>query len=317
MPRTHSTFTPHPWLRNGHLQTIWPVVFPRRISFAWERERLELDDGDFLDLDWRRQGCPRLAILSHGLEGSSGGIYIQSMAQALVREGWDVLAWNFRGCSGTPNRLKRSYHSGESQDLRTVITAAAGAYDQIALVGFSLGGNISLKYAGEAPPHAKVTAVVAISTPVDLASSALALDRRRDNRLYLRRFLSSLTVKIQEKAVRFPGAIDISRLHQIRTFEEFDGRYTAPLHGFASADDYWTRCSSRPLLPALTVPTLVLNALNDPFLPPPCFPFDEAAANPWLTLETPASGGHVGFVSRGEPWLERRVSAFISQPPAA
>lgn len=317
MPLVPSTFTPHPLLANGHVQTIWPVLFPNALRVPWRRVRMELEDGDFLDLNWLQSStpCPRLAILSHGLEGSADGLYIRTLAHTLHHQGWDILAWNFRGCSGEPNRLLRSYHSGESADLRTLIASCTGPYDQVALVGYSLGGNITLKYLGEAPPHPKVTAVVAISTPLDLAASARTLDQRWSNQLYLRRFLVSLIAKIEEKHRRFPGRLDVRGLHRIRTFQEFDDRYTAPLHGFADAADYWARCSSRPLLGRITVPTLIINARNDPFLPEECFPFTEAAANPLIELEVPASGGHVGFVDRMAgplPWLEGRVAVFLS-----
>lgn len=322
MPLTDSTFRPHPLLANGHIQTIWPVLLPHGICIPWVKERLELDDGDFLDLSWLRyppgHGSGRLVVLSHGLEGSADGLYIRTMTAALHKEGWDVLAWNFRGCSGEPNRLLRSYHSGESQDLRTLIEGKSGDYDQVALVGFSLGGNITLKYLGEQPPHPKVLAGAAISSPVDLAASARTLDQLWSNKLYLHRFLVSLISKIEEKHHRFPGKLDVRGLNRIRTFREFDDRYTAPLHGFADAADYWARCSSKPLLPRITVPTLIISARNDPFLPAECFPFAEAEANSLVELDVPASGGHVGFVesnSRTTSWLEGRVAGFLQRTP--
>lgn len=316
MPIADSTFRPHPLLANGHAQTIWPVVFPHGVLVPWVKERLELEDGDFLDLNWLRSpgGGSKLAVLSHGLEGSADGLYIRTMAAALHQRGWDILAWNFRGCSGEPNRLLRSYHSGESQDLRTLIEAKAGDYDQVALVGFSLGGNITLKYLGEQPPHPKVVAGAAISSPVDLAASARTLDHLWSNKLYLHRFLVSLIAKIEEKHHRFPGKLDVQGMHRIRTFREFDDRYTAPLHGFEDAADYWARCSSKPVLKKISVPTLIISARNDPFLPDECFPFAEAEANALVELDVPASGGHVGFVesnSSTPPWLESRVAGFL------
>jgi predicted alpha/beta-fold hydrolase len=320
MPLTESTFRPHPLLANGHVQTIWPVLLPHGICIPWVQERLELGDGDFLDLNWLRHpaghGSGRLVVLSHGLEGSADGLYIRTMAAALHKKGWEVLAWNFRGCSGEPNRLLRSYHSGESQDLRTLIEAKASDYDQVALVGFSLGGNITLKYLGEQPPHPKVSAGAAISSPVDLAASARTLDQLWSNKLYLHRFLVSLIAKIEEKHQRFPGKLNVRGLHRIRTFREFDDRYTAPLHGFADAADYWARCSSKPLLPRISVPALIISARNDPFLPAECFPFAEAEANALIELDVPASGGHVGFVESNystTSWLEGRVAVFLDR----
>lgn len=281
---------------------------------------MELGDGDFLDLDWLRAGNRRLVILTHGLEGHSGAGYIRAAAEALHCAGWDALAWNFRGCSGEENRLPRFYHSGETADLGAVIARGARDYPTVALVGFSLGGNVTLKYLGEAPPHPAVKAGVAISVPVDLAASAGALDRRCSNRIYLRRFLTTMISKIEAKALRFPSEIEARGARRIRSFEEFDGRYTGPLHGFQNAQDYWTRCSARGFLPHIRVPTLLLNARNDPFLPSQCFPIEEAETSEFLFLEAPESGGHVGFLDfqRGlEPWWERRMTQFFQETVAA
>lgn len=315
MPVVASTFDPPWWLRHPHLQTILPVFWRRRLRFPGEAERLELPDGDFLDLEWFRRRRRRVVVLSHGLEGSFDAGYIRGMAAALVASGWDALAWTFRGCGPEPNRLLRFYHSGETGDLGAVIRHAASRYDQVALVGFSLGGNLTLKYLGERPPHPAVIAAAAVSAPVDLAASAAALDRRWDNRLYLRRFLDTLIAKVEAKARRFPREIDVVGIRRIRCFQEFDDRYTARLHGFRDAHDYWTRSSARQFLPRVTVPSLLVNARDDPFLPPACFPFAEAQANPRFFLDAPAHGGHVGFLdfSRGDPrtWAERRVVEFL------
>lgn len=315
MPVIPSRFRPPPFLGNGHVQTILPVLLPRRIDLPMTRTRLELDDGDFLDLDWAQSRRDRLAILSHGLEGNISQKYIRGMARTLLDAGWDVLAWNFRGCGTEPNRLLRAYHSGDTGDLAAVIAHAATDYARIALVGFSLGGNVTLKYLGEAPPHPAVVAAAAISVPLDLASSARKLDELRSNRIYVRRFLASLIQKMEAKALDFPGKISTDSIRAIRSFQEFDDRFTAPLHGFRDAADYWTRASSRQFLPHITIPTLILNARNDPFLTTASLPLPEAEANPSIFLEVPESGGHVGFLdfARGvQPWSERRVARFIS-----
>ena len=316
MPVLHSRFRAPSFFGNGHLQTILPVLLPRRITLPSTRTRLELADDDFLDLDWTRAGHGRLAIISHGLEGSSAQTYVRGMAAALHAAKWDVLAWNFRGCSGEPNRLLRAYHSGDTADLAAVIAHAAADFPQIALVGFSLGGNVTLKYVGEAPPHPAIVAAAGISVPLDLASSARALDQRPGNRIYVRRFIAPLVSKIEAKADAFPGQLNIQGIRAIRSFQEFDGRYTAPMHGFRDAEDYWTRASARQFLPRITVPTLILNARNDPFLTTDSLPFPEAEANPSLFLETPDSGGHVGFLdfaSGLQPWSERRVAKFLER----
>jgi predicted alpha/beta-fold hydrolase len=293
-------------------------AFLRRGGDArFEPERLELADGDFLDLRWLRPNRDRLAILSHGLEGSADESYIKGMAATLSENGWDVLAWNFRGCGEEPNRLVRLYHSGATEDLNAVVKYAGASYGRIALIGFSLGGNLTLKYMGEAPPHRSVVAAVGISAPIDLAASARRLDQRWSNRVYLRRFIGSLIAKVEAKAVRFPGEIDARGSRDLRTFREFDDRYTSRLHGFRDAADYWKQASARQFLHQITRPSLLINALNDPFLAPECFPFPEAERNPCLFLETPESGGHLGFVEfkggRLRPWIEERVRIFLAR----
>jgi len=315
MPVLSSRFQPPRFLGNGHAQTILPVLFPRRIHLPMQRERLELPDGDFLDLDWARNGRGRVAILTHGLEGCSTQTYIRGLAAALFAAGWDVLAWNFRGCSGEPNRLLRAYHSGETGDLAAVIAhAVAVGYENVALAGFSLGGNVVLKYLGEAPPHPAVTTGVAISAPVDLAACARQLDQRWSNRLYLHRFLVSLATKIEIKSRLFPGQFDARGVRQLGSFQEFDDRFTGPMHGFRDAADYWSQSSARQFLPQITLPTLLLQPRNDPFLAPSAYPWPEAEASAHFHLEAPDSGGHVGFLDlqRGlQPWSERRIVEFL------
>jgi uncharacterized protein len=303
-------------LLSGHLQTIVPALFRRmRPLPPAERERIETGDGDFLDLDWFRQGNRRLAVISHGLEGSSRAGYVRGMAAALLGAGWDVLAWNFRSCSGELNRSARFYHSGDTTDLREVLRHGLGGYPIAALVGFSLGGNVILKFLGEEPervPGAIRTAVT-FSVPCDLPTSAARLDLA-ENRVYTRRFLRSLQRKVKEKARAMPGSIDPAGVESIRSFEEFDGRYTAPMHGFRDAMDYWKRSSCRPFLPRIRIPCLLVNARNDPFLSPECYPEEEARASGCFFLEMPESGGHVGFSSFGGLfWSEARTIEFLQQ----
>ncbi len=315
MPVVHpSTYQAPAWLPGGHLQTIVPALFRRARIFTRDRERIATPDDDFLDLDWADDPANRrLAILTHGLEGNSHDSYIQSHALALHREGWNVLAWNFRGCSGTANRRLRSYHSGSTDDLAVVIdhALASKAPDQLALIGFSLGGNVTLKYLGDLGPAVdpRITAAVAFSVPCDLASSSLALESRA-NRLYMSRFLVNLRRKIREKILAHPGKLTDLGLDAMRTFREFDGAYTAPLHGYRDAEDYWTRASSKPVLAHVTIPTLLVNARNDPFLPPACFPEDAARTSPHFHLESPATGGHLGFPGN---WMARRAIDFLRE----
>jgi predicted alpha/beta-fold hydrolase len=311
VPVIRSTFAPPFLLRGAHAQTLLGAVLPRGKSVRYARERLELADGDFVDLDWSRIGADRLVIISHGLESASSDSLTRGVVAAVNAAGWDALAWNFRGCSGEPNRLPRFYHSGETGDLAEVIARAARDHSRIALVGFSLGGNMTLKYLGEAPPHPGVCGAVAVSAPIDLASSARRLDAHSGNRFYLRRFLRKLAAKVEAKALHFPDAFDTRGLRGISSFAEFDDRFTARLHGFRDAADYWAQSSARPLLSRIGVPALLINALDDPFLAPESFPEPEALANAFLTLETPRHGGHLGFIDARGSWLARRIVEFL------
>ena len=315
MPLVASRFAPPFFLRSGHLQTVLGAVLPRRVDCAFTRERLELPDGDFVDLDWLRTGQPRLAILTHGLEGNTGATYIRGLARALADDGWDVLAWNFRGCSGEPNRLLRYYHAGDTGDLRAVIAHASG-YARLAVVGFSLGGNVTLKYLGEEPPDARVVAGLAIDAAVDLQACVRRLDGEAANWLYRRRFLRTLLARMECKDRQFPGRLDLTGLHRIRGIEAYDDRYAGPIHGFRDAADYYAQSSARQFLSRIAVPTLLLNACDDPFLAPSCFPTAEAEASAFLHLEKPAWGGHVGFLDFAngtQPWCERRTVEFLRQ----
>lgn len=318
-----STYQPPRLLRNGHLLSVWPSVVRRVSDVAYSRERITTPDGDFLDLDWslaesRAGGGNDLVIISHGLEGASERSYMRGMARAMNRAGRDALCWNYRGCSGEPNRLLRSYHSGATDDLEVVIRHALDTkgYRRVALVGFSLGGNITLKYLGERGPSVDpaITRAVAFSVPCDLRSSSMAL-ARPTNSIYMRRFLVSLRAKMLAKESLMAAPIDHEELRRMRTFQEFDDRFTAPLHGFRDAEDYWRQSSSRQFLGGITIPTLLVNALDDPFLDTPCYPYEEARQSNHLWLETPHHGGHVGFVSfasNGEYWSEQRAVEHLS-----
>jgi len=308
-----STYRPPFWLRGGHLQTIVPSLFRRVKPVTTQRERLELEDGDFLDLAWSGKSSKRLAIFSHGLEGSCDAAYIQGMARALVEHGWDALAWNFRGCGLEPNRLLSFYHSGATEDLDAVIRHALATHpaESIDLIGFSLGGNLTLKYLGEPRERSpKLHRAVAFSVPCDLADSSATLSKP-ENRIYMARFLRSLRAKLRVKDGIFPGELDLSNLDEVATFAQFDDRFTAPLHGFRDAVDYWTRSSCRQFLPDIRIPTLLVNALNDPFLGGKCYPRAEAQESEWFHLETPAEGGHVSFPAGDQSWPSRRALGFL------
>ena len=312
-------FSPPLWLRNGHLQTMWPTLFRRLETGPDICERLTTPDDDFLDLDWYQRGHKRLLIISHGLEGFSRRPYMLGMVEAALGAGWDALAWNFRSCSGEMNRQPRFYHSGATVDLDTVVRRAlsdGAEYDSIALAGFSMGGNITLVYLGQQGREldSRIVGATVFSVPCDLAGSAdqLALPA---NRIYMRRFMNELRSKMKDKHRLYPDLIDLEGIESMRNFHQFDNRYTAPLHGFKDAEDYWYQCSSRRFIGEIQVPALIVNAQDDPFLSPASYPEKEVAGNPRVKLETPRHGGHVGFVSRdgnGLYWSERRAMAFLN-----
>ncbi len=307
------------FFRNAHAQTVYPSVFRKVDGIFYSRERIHTPDDDFIDVDWSRVGARRLTIALHGLEGDSGRSYMRGMARAINRRGWDAMCLNFRGCSGEPNRQARMYHSGETGDLSLVISRvlADDQYDDLNLVGFSLGGNVVLKYLGERGSgiDKRIRGAVAISVPCDLGSCSIRL-QELGNWAYSRRFLKMLRRKLTEKKTLYPDVMDISTLDSVKTLSEFDDRFTAPLHGFRDARDYYQRSSSKQFLGGINIPCLLLNAADDPFLTPECFPHDEARSSSSLYLETPRHGGHVGFVSfdaNGEYWSETRATQFLAE----
>ena len=317
-----SSYTPPLFLRNGNLLTMWGGKI-RRPTLRWEpfftSFRLNMPDGDFFDVDYlpAHHGnlSDKLAILSHGLEGNSRRTYMRCMAEVFRKAGWDVFARNFRGCSGEENRTAGMYHSGQTEDLHhTVMYGISRGYKRIVLVGFSMGGNQTLRYLGEDPGRVPtcVAAGVGISVPCDLEGAAKLLDLP-SRRIYMEYFMHTLRRKMRAKAKRFPELFNISGLARIHTFSEFDNRYTAPLHGFASAEDYYRRTSCVSVLHNIRVPTLLLNAADDPFLSPGCYPREFAAGSPLFTLEIPAHGGHVGFVGPDPDcyWSEKRTIEFV------
>jgi len=319
---TESTYPGAPfWQRGGHLQSILPGLFRRVQGVDYQRERIETPDADFLDLDWLKhpQGSRRLVLISHGLEGSSDAQYCKGTAKYFVQNGWDALVWNCRSCSGEMNRNFRLYHHGDTDDISTVITYAlsSGRYDALALVGYSMGGNISLKYVGTAGDKLpeQVCAAVAFSAPCDIRAGADVLDRW-DNWVYKARFLSYLKQKIRKKAHQFPGMLDITKLKQVRQWYDFDEYFSAPICGFPSADEFHAQASAKNFIAGTRIPTLIVSALNDPILTPACFPIATATEHPFLHLELTIGGGHCGFAMRGGKefsWAEQRAFQFIKE----
>ncbi len=322
-----SAFAPAWWCRGAHAQTIWAATLRPAPYVSVQRERWDTPDHDFLDVDHlpATPGRPILVVL-HGLEGSSKGKPVRGLLRGAQRRGWRGLALNFRSCSGTPNRLRRSYHGGDTADLRWAIERVIREYPDVPVlcVGMSLGANMLLKYLGEQPDAvpAAVTAAVAISTPFDLAASALAFERGAVNRFYMARLVSSLKRRTRAKLHEYPDLVDRRRLAALRTIREFDELVTAPLNGFGTAATYWAASSCRQFLATIRRPTLLIQAIDDPVVPNDDQLWREMSRNPSLTLTCTNGGGHVGFLSgiwpwRPIAWAEERALTFLAKhsPP--
>ena len=316
MPLLTSSYRPEVFFRNGHLATIYSALLRKVEGPEQFRERIPLPDGDFLDLDWSRSETPthKVLVLLHGLEGNAQRPYMTGSARLFSARGYDVCAVNLRGCSGVPNRLFRSYHSGATEDLHAILrhVLKMSKYKKVYLKGFSLGGNLILKFLGEHPQYSdRITGAAAISVPCDLHDSLLQLNKAK-NWLYTRRFLSTLREKVREKQKRFPERITTAEVEKIRSLKDFDDYYTSRAHGFTDALDYYTRCSSLRFLEGIRVPTLLLNARNDSFLGPRCYPVEACRNHSSVYFESPDYGGHVGFVGEGSHYYsERRSLEFL------
>ncbi len=324
-PFTPRPFRPAPGLANPHAQTIGGRWLRPRDPLPLRRERVDTPDGDFLDLDfgeapegsWNSSAAPVVVIL-HGLEGCSQSGYVLQTMRELAARGVRAAALNFRTCGGEPNRLARFYHSGETGDLGFVLRLLAERWPDAPLgaVGFSLGGNVLLKYLGECGEGALPRAAVAVSVPFDLAAGAASMERGM-GRVYTARFLRTLRGKFESKRPLIGDAVDGRRVLAARTFREFDDAATAPLHGFRDADHYYAASSSARYLAGIRVPTLLLHSADDPFLPADAVPRAAARDNPFITAAFTEHGGHVGFVA-GTPWApqfwaEAEAARFLGE----
>lgn len=310
------------WLPGGNAQTIYPFLLSSLPLISYRRERWELDDGDFIDIDWLDNLVDSpLVVLFHGLEGGSCSHYARSIMGTLRDKGWRGVVVHFRGCSGSPNRLPRAYHAGDSEEIDWILrricklNKSPRSTTPIYAVGISLGGNALLKWLGEQGKQACniLDGAVTVSAPLDLVASGQALDSGF-NRFYTRHFLSTLKQKAFEKYDRFPGLFDTAAVAACNTLYQFDNLITAPLHGFRDTDEYWSLSSSKPWLKYVQVPTLIINARNDPFMPEPVLPTPDNVSLA-VTLEFPKQGGHVGFLNSPFPgkltWLPGRIIEFL------
>jgi predicted alpha/beta-fold hydrolase len=317
MPKVASNYNPPLFFKNGHFATIYSGIIRSVNGVVQKRERLPLFDGDFLDLDWSDSVIPsdKLVILLHGLEGDGQRPYITGSAKILNQNGYDTCAVNYRGCSGEPNTKYRSYHSGATEDLIEVIEHILNTrdYKELYLKGFSLGGNLLLKYLGEGNTIPKeMRGAVAVSVPCSLHSSCEQLLSAK-NVLYAQRFKKNLLDKLRQKQQMFPDQISDDDIKQIKTLKDFDDVYTSKAHHFKDALDYYEKCSSKQFLPGVAVPSLIINALDDSFLGPACYPYEETDKNPYLYLETPKYGGHVGFWGKNNiTYTEKKAVDFFN-----
>lgn len=302
------------WLRNGHVQTVINAFRPAP-AMAYERERIDTPDGDFLELDWRTAGRSRLVIVSYGMESAPSTPYVRGVVAALVAADFDVVVWNYRGCGGTPNRKEHFYHGGLIDDLHAVVLRGIDrGYCDIRLAGFSLGGNLLLNYLGRMGDQlpAAVRRAAAFSVPVDVAACAVQL-RKPANRLYARLFLRSFRRKIRAKMAVMPDRVNDHAFDSIATLEDYDERYTVPHFGFGTVPRMYHAVSSLHVLDQIRTPVLLVNALDDPFMGATCFPSSIARASEHLFLETPRHGGHLGFLTTPRSsWMETRVVQFLS-----
>ncbi len=318
MPLLHNTtYRQRPFfLFNGHLETIIPSLFFEVDGITYDRQRMELPDGNFLDLDWlRKPGNNKLMVISHGLEGSSGRHYVRRTAKYFHELGWDILVWNCRSCSGEMNRLPKFYHHGDTEDLSAVINLAlsGSAYHEVVLFGYSMGGSMIIKYLGEGRVlDIRIKGAITFSVPLNLADSGNLL-KRGFNRFYEQKFLSRLKRKVAAMALLYPGTLTVENLDSIADFDVFHERYTLPLNGFSSLEAFYQSSTCDQFLVDLTVPVFVGNALNDPLLGQKCYQSNTAKNHQKFYLQTPLLGGHVGFTYRNKSysWMEEKGAAFI------
>ncbi len=314
----NTSFKPAWWLPGSHLQTIWPALFRKKIKLNVFRERLELPDHDFLDLEWAGEEKENIVLILHGVAGSSQSSYAQGMLRTCVAAGWQAVFLHFRGCSHEVNRLERGYHAGETEDLNYVVQALLKRrkHVRLAIVGVSLGGNILLKWLSEQGRNAPIVSAVAVSIPFDLANVANRFDRGL-SRVYQWWLLRELKRGLIKKIRFLPNYLNLKKIRKIKSFWEFDDQITAPMYGFKNAAHYYQLTSARQYLKTICKPTLIIHAANDPFMTPDAIPV-AAELSPTITMELSPKGGHVGFIGGQVPWkatywLEERIPLFLQQ----
>jgi len=319
MPLIESEYKPHnPIFKNAHINTIYASLIRWIPKLKFERERIETPDGDFLDLDWSNVKSKKLILCLAGLEGKSNSIYLTALIKYFNNMMWDAVCMNYRGCSGQPNELLKGYHMGASDDLKTTIEyiLETKAYEEIVIIGYSLGGNISLKYLGEEGKNVpqEIKASINFSVPMDLEKSSHRLSQWY-NWHYLKYFMIPLNRKVNQKKKQFPGSLkDYKGFFMTGNFSYFDKYFTAPVNGFKTVLDYWNESSCKSHLPKINIPSLIIASKDDTFITDQCYPYMESKTNPMLYLEIAKYGGHCGFIRNCFEkvfWMEERALQFI------
>ncbi|MCF6359629.1 MAG: alpha/beta hydrolase [Cyclobacteriaceae bacterium] len=314
MPIIETCYTKIPfYFRNSFVQTVVPSIFYSVAGIEYTRKRLELVDGDFLDLDWLKNKNERIIILSHGLEGDTQRHYIKRFAKYFYDQGWDILAWNYRSCSGEMNRLPKFYAYGDTQDLSAIVNhVLTFDYKRIVLAGFSMGGGLVAKFLGTTTVSKRITHGLTFSVSCDLKNSVEEVEKII-NTLYKKVFINKLKNKLKLKAIHFKEFSSLP-IEQVQSFANFHNLYSIPFHNYNSLEDFYAKSSSKPYYKNITVPTLMLNALDDPILGAKCYPYEEANKSSRLFLETPEYGGHIGFSIKGSKhsYMELRAEEFLN-----
>lgn len=320
MPILKSDFSPTLPFKNGHFNTMYRPLFMKD-TCNYLRKRVTTWDEDFIDLDFSLVGSETLVLLIHGLEGSSESKYMASTSNFLNNKGLDTVCFNLRSCSGEDNLLLATYHSGKTEDVDFIVNHLLNTYDyeNLILVGFSLGGNLTLKYMGEYQEKLsdKIKGAIAVSVPIDIATAEVEMEKLK-NKLYVEMFFKTMKNKILEKAYKFPEfKLDKEKLFKATKFKQLEYLYTVPVFGFKNPEDYWKKASSKPYISKIDRPTILINAKDDTFLSAECYPRKEAIKSNYFFLEIPTFGGHVGFMSSFKPhentWLEKRIARFIEE----
>ncbi len=320
MPVIQSEYRPtNALFKNSHVNTIYASLLRRLPNIKFERERIELEDGDFLDLDWSKKGSKNLVLILAGLEGKSRSLYARASIKHFNQNNWDAVSMNYRGCSGEKNRLLRGYHMGASEDVKYTIDHIIQKYDykKIVIIGYSLGGNLALKYVGEQGENLpkELAATVSFSVPLNIKKSNERLSKWY-NWHYLKWFMFPLNIKANRKKKQFPGKIDSYKgFFMSGSFLYFDTHFTAPANGFKSVEEYWNQSTSKPLLKNIKIPSLIIASKDDTFISEDCYPSTEAEANKNITLEISENGGHCGFIRKFFErvwWMEERAWEFVN-----